>query len=266
MEKYVPPFNVTEQMLNLVALIAEKVGQFRTNYKDLESRPKLRRNNRIRSIYSSLAIEANSLSLNEVTAVINGKLVLGSQKEIREVQNAYQAYELLGNFNPYSMKDLKKIHSVMTKFLIDESGIFRHGEEGVFDGDKCIFIAPPARLVPQLMENLFDWLNKTKDKLHLLIVSSVFHYEFVFIHPFSDGNGRMARLWQTALLAEWRQLFQYLPLENQIQKFQNEYYAAIAQSHKTGKSNIFVEFMLKKIYEILNEVEDSLKNENNQFY
>ena len=262
MDKYIPPFDVTNQMLNLVALIAEKVGQFRTNYKDLESRPKLRRNNRIRSIYSSLAIEANPLSLNEVTAVINGKLVLGSQKEIREVQNAYQAYELLGNFNPYSIQDLKKIHNVMTKFLIDESGNFRRGEEGIFDGDKCIFIAPPAKLVPHLMKDLFNWLNEIKDKLHLLIVSSIFHYEFVFIHPFSDGNGRMARLWQTALLTEWRQLFQYLPLENQIQKFQNEYYTAISQSHKTGKSNVFVEFMLKKIYEILNEIEDSLTKEN----
>lgn len=262
MDNYVPPFDVTSQILNFIAIIAEKVGQIRTSYKDLESRPKLRRNNRIRSIYSSLAIEANPLTLDEVTAVINGKLVLGSQKEIREVQNAYAAYELLGNFDPYSIQDLKKIHSVMTKFLISESGTFRQGEEGVFDGNKCIFIAPPARLVPQLMENLFEWLNKTKDELHLLIASSVFHYEFVFIHPFSDGNGRMARLWQTALLTEWRPLFQYLPLENQIQKFQNEYYESISESHKTGKSNIFVEFMLEKIYEILTEIENGLKGKN----
>ena len=262
MNNYVPPFDVTTKMLNFATLIGEKVGQIRTNYKDLESRPKLRRNNRIRSIYSSLAIEANSLSLNEVAAVINGKLVLGSQKEIREVQNAYAAYELLGNFDPYSIQDLKKIHSVMTNFLISESGNFRHGEEGVFDGNKCIFIAPPAKLVPQLMEDLFEWLNRTKNKLHLLIASSVFHYELVFIHPFSDGNGRMARLWQTALLTEWRHLFQYLPLENQIQKFQNEYYESIAKSHKTGKSNIFVEFMLEKIYEILTEIENGLKSRN----
>lgn len=262
MNKYIPPFDVTNKMLNLIALIAEKVGQIRTNYKDLETRPKLRRNNRIRSIHSSLAIEANSLSLNEVKAVIDGKLVLGSQKEIREVQNAYEAYEMLGNFNPYAIEDLKKIHEVMTKYLIEESGRFRGGEEGVFDGSRCIFLALPPRLVPQLMENLFEWMNTNRKELNLLILSSVFHYELVFIHPFSDGNGRMARLWQTALLMEWRNLFQFLPLENQIQKFQDKYYSAIAQSHKTGKSNIFVEFILEKIYEILCEIEENLNSEN----
>ncbi len=258
MENYTPPFDVTNKMLEFTALIAEKVGQIRANYNDLETRPKLRRNNRIRSIYSSLAIEANSLSLDEVQAVISGKLVLGPQKEIREVQNAYAAYEMLGNFNPYSLQDLKKIHGIMTKFLVSESGIFRHGEEGVFDGDKCIFVAPPAKFVPHLMDNLFEWLNKCRKDLHPLICSSVFHYEFVFIHPFSDGNGRMARLWQTALLMQWRQLFQFLPLESQIQKFQNNYYSAIAFSHKSGNSNFFVEFLLEKIYEILCEVDEGL--------
>ena len=260
-EKYSPPFTVTDKMIELVSLISEQVGQINAGYKNFESRPKLRRNNRIKSIYSSLAIESNSLSQDEVRSVIAGHAVLGPQREIREVQNAYAAYDLLENLNPYSLQDLKKIHGVMTKFLIEESGIFRHGEEGVFDGDKVIFIAPPAKFVPQLMENLFDWLNETKKTIHPLIAASIFHYEFVFIHPFSDGNGRIARLWQTALLMNWRKLFQYLPLESQIQKFQTEYYDAIAKSHKNGKSNIFVEFILKKIFEILQEVLEDAKND-----
>ena len=253
-EKNVPPFDVTKKMSDFVTDISEQVKKIRDNYSDLEKRPHLRRNNRIRSVYSSLAVEANSLSPAEVRAVIDGKTVLGPQREIREVQNAYRAYEMIGEFNPYSIQDFKKLHGVMTEMLIEESGKFRRGEEGVFDGSKCIFMAPPARLVNELTENLFDWLNNSRNKINPLIASSVFHYELVFIHPFSDGNGRMARLWQTALLSDKNDFFQYLPLESQIQKFQAEYYKAIADSHKTGKSNIFVEFMLEKIFETLTEV------------
>lgn len=254
--EYQPPFDTTDKMIEYTSLISEQIGHIRASYEYFESRPKLRRDNRIRSIYSSLAIEANSLSLNEVRSIIAGHTVLGHPKEIREVQNAYAAYEMLGTFNPYSLKDLKAIHGIMTHLLIEESGKFRRGEEGIFDNGKCIFVAPPARLVPQLMENLFEWLHTAK--VHPLIKSSVFHYEFVFIHPFSDGNGRMARLWQNALLMDWRKLFQYLPLESQIHKFQSEYYDAIAQSHKQGRSNIFVEFMLRMIFETLQDVEDGL--------
>ena len=255
---YAPPFDVTSKMIEYVSLISECAGQIHA-YKDFKSRPQLRRNNRIRSIYSSLAIEANSLSEEEVRSVIDGRAVLGPQREIQEVQNAYTAYEMLGEINPYSLNDLKTVHGVMTKFLVKESGVFRHGEEGVFDGDKCIFVAPPAKLVHELMNNLFEWLNQSKKTVHPLIASSVFHYEFVFIHPFSDGNGRMARLWQTVLLSEWRKLFQYLPLESQIKKFQNDYYEAIVQSHRQGKSNIFVEFILEKIFETLSEIIENLK-------
>lgn len=246
MISYVPPFSITNQMLTLVAQIAEKIGKC-SNYHSFESKPHLRRNNRIRSIHSSLAIEANSLSLDEVRSVINGKNVLGPQKEIQEVKNAYQAYDMLGEFDPYCLDDLKKLHGVMTRLTVQESGIFRNHDEGVFNGDRCIFMAPPPQFVPDQMQSLFDWMKAVRNEIHPLILSSVFHYEFVFIHPFADGNGRMARLWQTALLTEWNSIFQYLPLESRIHEFQDEYYSAIAACHSAGNSDQFINFMLDKI-------------------
>ena len=199
MDKYTPPFEITNTMLSLVSSISEKIGNL--DYQNnLQSKPHLRHNNKIRSIHSSLRIEANSLTLGQVRDVIDGHLVLGEQKEIQEVQNAYAAYEKISNINPYSLQDLNAMHAVMTKYLVAESGVFRSGEEGVFNGDECIFMAPPAQFVPELMAQLFDWMNREKNRIHPLILSAVFHYEFVFIHPYSDGNGRMARLWHTALL------------------------------------------------------------------
>ena len=246
MEKYTPPFSITNAMLRLVAEIAEKTGRI-TSYRSFETKPHLRRNNRIRSIHSSLAIEANSLSLDEVKSVINGRTVIGPEKEIQEVKNAYQAYDMLGSFDPYSLRDLQKLHGVMTYLTVQESGVFRSHNEGVFNGDTCIFMAPPPQLVPNQMRALFAWMQESKNTVHPLILSSVFHYEFVFIHPFSDGNGRMARLWQTALLSEWNPTFQYLPLESRIHAFQDGYYDAIAACHISGNSNAFIEFMLDKI-------------------
>ena len=243
---YEPPFTITNRMLTLVAEIAEKTGRI-SNYRTFESKPHLRRNNRIRSIHSSLAIEANSLSLDEVKGVIAGKTVLGPQKEIQEVKNAYQAYDQIGDFDPYSVDALKALHGVMTYLTVQESGMFRTGNEGVFRGNKCIFMAPPPHLVPEQMEALFSWMRRSAATVHPLILSSVFHYEFVFIHPFADGNGRMARLWQTALLSAWNPVFQYLPLESRIHEFQDEYYEAIAACHSAGKADVFVEFMLDKI-------------------
>ena len=211
MDRYDPPFTITSRMLSLTARTAEKVGKI-TGLRSYETRPYLRRNNRIRSIHSSLAIEANSLSLDEVRSVINGQLVAGPEKEIQEVKNAYAAYEIIGSFDPFSLDDLKKLHAVMTDLTLNDSGSFRRHNEGVFNGERCIFIAPPPQLVPGQMEALFAWMNREKDTLHPLILSSVFHYEFVFIHPFSDGNGRMARLWQTALLSAWNPVFGSIPL------------------------------------------------------
>lgn len=253
MSEYSPPYTISNQMLELVASISEKVGKI-SSHNGLESKPHLRRNNRIQSIHSSLKIEANSLSLSEVRDVINGQLVLGSQKEIQEVKNAYNAYEQIEDINPFSSTDLKKIHSIMTHLVVEESGVFRKGEEGVFAGDKCIFVAPPPRMVPELMKNLFSWMKKNRDNVHPLIMSAVFHYEFVFIHPFADGNGRMARLWHTVLLYNWRKVFAYIPLESRIEKFQEDYYDVIAKCHINGNSDLFIEFILKQIDQILDDI------------
>lgn len=253
MSNYIPPYTISNRMLELVSDISEKVGRI-SSYRDLESKPHLRRNNRIKSIHSSLKIEANSLSLSEVRDVINGHLVLGDQKEIQEVKNAYEAYEKISEINPTSISDLKKIHGIMTYKTVNESGVFRKGEEGVFSGDECIFVAPPPNMVSGLIKDLLSWVKKNEGVVHPLIVAAVFHYEFVFIHPFADGNGRMARLWHTAILYRWKNIFEYIPLESQIEKFQSEYYDAIAKCHVNGNSNLFIEFMLDMLNQILDEV------------
>ena len=187
MEEYKPPFTITNEILSYVSRISEKIGRITAN-NNLETKPHLRKNNRIKSIHSSLKIEENSLTLGQVRDVINGKAVLGEQKEIQEVKNAYAVYERFSEIDPYNIRHLKQFHGIMTKYLVEESGEFRLGEEGVFNGDHCIFMAPPARFVPQLMANLFDWMRSVKNDVHPLILSSVFHYEFVFIHPFSDDH------------------------------------------------------------------------------
>ena len=259
MDEYKPPFTITNSILSHVASVSEKVGRI-TVMSNMENKPHLRRNNRIKSIHSSLKIEANSLSLSQVRDVINGKVVLGEQKEIQEVKNAYNAYEKIAEIDPYSIEELKKFHGIMTKYIVEESGDFRSGEEGVFNGEECIFMAPPARFVPQLMNELFDWMKEVKDQMHPLILSSVFHYEFVFIHPFTDGNGRMARLWHTAILAKWNPVFEYIPIESQIEKFQDDYYDAIAKCHVEGESTVFIEFMLTQIDNILEELLNQMTN------
>ena len=215
---YQPLYTITNQILAYVSSISEKIGNISATH-NLESKTHLRRNNRIRSIHSSLKIEANSLSLGQVRDVINGKIVLGKQKEIQEVKNAFDAYERIKEIDPYDIEELKKSHGIMTKYVVDISGEFRNSDEGVFDDrGRCIFIAPPPYLVPSLMDDLFNWMQDEKDNTHLLILSCIFHYEFVFIHPFCDGNGRIARLWHTTLLSKWKPIFEYIPLESQIDK------------------------------------------------
>lgn len=260
---YEPPFTITNRIVSYVASISEKIGRI-TLLSDMEAKPHLRKNNRIKSIHSSLKIEANSLSLNQVRDVINGKLVLGEQKEIQEVKNAYDAYEKILELDPYSIDDLKKFHGIMTRYIVEESGDFRRGEEGVFNGEQCIFMAPPAQYVPQLMNELFGWMREAQTKVHPLVLSSVFHYEFVFIHPFSDGNGRMARLWHTAILSKWKPIFEYIPIESQVEKFQEDYYDAIARCHVEGESTFFIEFMLSQIDKILDELSVQISDDYQQ--
>lgn len=251
MNNYVPPFTITNIMLDRISSIMKKIGKM-DNYKELNKMPVLRRNNRIKSIHSSLAIEANSLSFDQVKDIINGKVVVGPKKEIQEVQNAYNAYLKMKEVNPYSIIDLKKIHGVLTYLTVENSGNFRKGGEGVFDEDgNCIFVCPPPEQVDLLMNQLFDWMKNNKDKIHPLILSSIFHYEFLFIHPFRDGNGRTARLWQNVILSHWETLFEYVPIESEIKKCQEDYYNIIQNCNSKGESTEFIEFMLKMIDEVL---------------
>lgn len=260
MDKHLPSYSITEKMLRLVSEISEKVGKI-SGHNERISEVHLRRNNRIRSIHASLKIEANSLSLSDVRDVLNGHLVMGNRKEIQEVKNAYAAYDMIPEIDPFSIDDLKKLHGIMTYGTVDESGEFRKGNEGVFSGDRCIFIAPPPELVPRLVEDLLEWMNQNSEIVHPLIMSAVFHYEFVFIHPFSDGNGRMARLWHTVILSRWKKEFEYIPLESQIEKYQQEYYGSIEKCHVNGNSNVFIEFMLEMINQIFDDViEQSVNN------
>ncbi len=253
MDKYTPPYSITERMLGLISEISEKIGMMSVRSGKM-SEVHLRRNNRIRSIHSSLKIEANSLSLSEVRDVLNGHLVVGDLKEIQEVKNAFAAYESIPEIDPFSVTDLKKLHGIMTQGIIDESGVFRKGNEGVFSGDKCIFIAPPPQFVPELIDDLFTWMKQSSSIVHPLIMGAVFHYQFVFIHPFADGNGRMARLWHTVILSKWRKEFEYIPLESQIEKYQQEYYGSIEKCHVNGDSNTFIEFILETINGILDDI------------
>lgn len=253
MDKYIPPFEISNEMLKKVSDIMEKIGKL-DSFTNLDKTPYLRKQTKINSVHSSVAIENNPLSLEQVKDVINGKLVIGEQKDIQEVKNAYKAYEMLKDINPYSIDDLKKVHGVMT-FLVEEvSGEFRTSSEGVFDDNgNCIFVCPPGDRVNSLMNDLFEWLNENKDTIHPLILSSIFHYEFVFIHPFTNGNGRTVRLWQNSILYKWKDIFEYLPIESKIHKYQEEYYDSIAICHKNANSNVFIEFMLKMIDETLDE-------------
>ena len=207
---YIPPFTITDEITSLIADIAELVGHLTATADHLPA-PHLRKENRIKTIQSSLAIENNSLTVDQVTAIVEGKRVLGPPNEIQEVRNALDAYELLMELNPYKEKDLLKAHKLMMTDLVNENGRYRQGGVGVFDGQKCIHMAPPAQRVPVLMADLLGWVKQTK--VHPLVSSCVFHYEFEFIHPFADGNGRMGRMWQTILLMQWKPIFAWIPVE-----------------------------------------------------
>ena len=246
-----PPFEITNEILDSVAEIAELVGQV-TATQGLSANPTLRRTNRIRTIYSSLAIEQNTLSLEQVTAVLNGKRVLAPPKDIAEVKNAYEIYEMLDTLNPYSVDDLLKAHGVMTRDLVEESGCFRSGPVGVVDKNgNVLHVGTLPAYVPNLVFELFDWVENSD--IHTLIKSCVFHYEFELIHPFADGNGRIGRLWHTLLLSKWKPMFAWLPIESIIHDRQEEYYRAINKSNFEGESTAFIIFMLSAIKEALTE-------------
>lgn len=240
-----PPFEITNQIIDYVAEIAELVGRL-TVFSPLSTSPTLRRANRIRTIHGSLAIEQNTLSLEQVTAVLSGKHVLAPPKDIAEVKNAYEIYERLEELDPYSVDDLLTAHGIMTRGLVEESGTFRTRPVGVVDSEgHVLHFGTLPQYVPDLVMELLDWAKTSE--VHMLIRSCVFHYEFELIHPFADGNGRVGRLWHTLLLSKWNPAFAWLPVESIIHDRQQEYYAAINTSNDAGESTVFIEFMLSAI-------------------
>ena len=253
MSSYAPPFQMTDEIIHLVAEISELIGIVSVDER-FTPNPQLRRQNRILSIYSSLAIEQNTLSLSQVTAVIEGKRVLGPPKDIQEVRNAFDAYEKLSELNPESIGDLLLAHRVMMKELIPDAGCFRSGNVGIFRNGQLIHAGTPADYVPEVIRQLFDWLRATT--LHPLIKAAIFHCEFEYIHPFSDGNGRTGRLWHSLILQQWRPILAWLPVENMVHEHQEEYYQALNIAQHSGQTEGFVDFMLRLLRDLLREIQE----------
>lgn len=247
---YQPPLTITAKTLNLIASISEQLGRW-AERADQAQVLRLRRVNQIRTIQGSLAIEGNSLSIEQITAVLEGKPVIAPPREVQEVKNALAVYAQFDDLDPFKETDLLHAHQVLMTGLVDELGTYRHGGVGVMSGNEVVHMAPPATQLSRLMTDLFTWLNGTEQ--HPLIASAVFHYEFEFIHPFADGNGRMGRLWQSLILAKWNPLFANLPIETLVYAHQSEYYQAIASSTEQTDSAPFVEFMLGVIDTTLSE-------------
>jgi Fic family protein len=241
---YQPPYTITPEILNRVAAISETIGRL-TVLTDHARALRLRRINRIRTIHGSLAIEGNTLSEAQITAILEGKRVIAPPREVQEVKNALAAYDLFDSWKAEAEKDLLEAHRILMSGLIDEAGIYRSGSVGVMAGQQMIHMAPPADRVPHLMADLFGWLAATD--AHPLIASSVFHYEFEFIHPFADGNGRMGRLWQSLIQAHWSPLFADIPVESLIFEHQAEYYQALQESTRQADSVPFITFILRMI-------------------
>ena len=246
-----PPYDITPQILKLISEISEKIGEVKSGYMDKPS-PQLRKQNKIKTIHNSLKIEGNTLSEQQITGLIENKRVVGPQKDIKEVLNAIDIYENLDSFDPSSEKSFLNAHKVLMKDLIKDAGNYRNKGVGIVKGDKVEHLAPPHKNVPFLMKDLFDYL---KDQNELaLIKSCVFHYEMEFIHPFLDGNGRMGRLWQTLILYQEYEVFEYLPFESLISQTQNEYYRVLSECDKSGKSTLFIEYMLGAINDSIAEL------------
>lgn len=250
MSSYTPPFSVSAGAIRLVAEISALVARYAIRL-DREDGLLLRKANRIKTIHSSLAIEGNELSEDEIRTLLEGKSVIAPVKQLQEVRNAIHCYDESEHWDAYNLDDMLKAHGCMMAGLCDRAGAFRSGGVGVFNGDKLIHMAPPAHMVPTLMHQLFDWMANAED--HLLIKSCVFHYEFEFIHPFSDGNGRIGRLWQSLILGKLHPVFPHLPVENMVYSSQSAYYEAIEQSSNRADCSPFIDFMLKEILKALQQ-------------
>jgi Fic family protein len=245
---YEPPFTLNDRLIDLVSQISEALGRWQLD--GSEPSPQLRRENRIRSIQASLAIEANTLSVDQVTAVVDGKSVWGPPREIKEVQNAVKAYAALDSLQPHSVSDFLKAHRFMMKGLVEGAGAFRQGGVGIYQGEQLVHMAPPAQKVPFLIQDLMDWCQHAT--LHPLFLAAVMHYEIEFIHPFSDGNGRIGRFWQTLVLSQWKPQLAYLPVETIVKDRQKDYYAALGEADRLANAHPFVEFSLSALLTCLN--------------
>lgn len=246
---YQPPFTITPEIIDLISTISEKIGFIQRDF--ITARPQLRKQNRIKTITGTLAIEGSTLTEEQVSAVLEGKRVLASMRELAEVEGAIAAYDKLTELNPLSLDDLLLAHHLMMGKILTKAGQFRNKPVGIYKGKEVIHVAPPAHQVSGLMADLFRWVKKSEH--HPLITSSVFHYEFEFIHPFIDGNGRIGRLWQTLILARWKPLFEDMPLESVIKEHQQDYYDALGAADDTANSTAFITFMLQAIYETIDK-------------
>ena len=266
LDKIEPIFYISEDNKKIIKNIEDKLLLIKIDDNIKEKNFQIK--SRVRSIHSSLAIEANSLSLESVENIIDNKLVLGDRKEIQEVKNANELYEHIDDYNPKSESDFLKAHTLMMKYFDDDNGFYRDHGEGVKKGNQIIYMAPESMLVPTLMNSLFDFINCNEGKIHPLILSSIFHYYFVYVHPFSDGNGRMARFWTSLMLMNWNSKFKYIPIEEEIYLNQKKYYDAIAQCHINGNANVFIEFMLNVINDLMEKTTQKttqkIKLNNNQ--
>ena len=254
MANYQPPFSFTAQIVEQVSRISEALAVWKAR-SETTLTPMLRRGNRIQTIQASLAIEHNTLTVEQVSAVIDGKPVMGPPREIQEVRNAFATYEKMEQWQPTHEADLLEAHGLLMQVLVEDYGRYRSGGVGVYQGETLIHMAPPANQVPRLMGDLLNWLSKTD--LPPLVASCLFHYEFEFIHPFSDGNGRMGRLWQTLILAQWRPELAWLPVESVVRDRQQEYYDALGQADNEAQATPFVEFMLAALEQALQQAIDA---------
>jgi Fic family protein len=254
-----PPFSITNKMINVITEISQLLGK----YEGLQyPKPviKLRQENRVRTIHSSLLIEGNRLTKEQVTAILNGKQVIGPKKDIKEVKNAIKAYGLLASFNILSINSLLNAHKILMSGIATDAGKLRSRNVGVFEGRKVAHIAPKHTFVPKLISDLFIFLKK-ENNINPLILSSICHYELEFIHPFSDGNGRLGRLWQTAILYNWQNIFEFIPIESVIKNNQSDYYDVLGKCDKAGNSTLFIEFMLTIIYQAVSDFMQQIKPE-----
>lgn len=254
-----PPFTLNPKMLRLCTEIARSLGRLEGLHV-AKPEPKLRKSNRVRNIQASLAIEGNTLALDQVTAILEGKRVIGPSREILEVQNAINAYDQITSYTPHSAKSLKEAHGILMRDLVEDAGKWRTKNVGIFQGDKVAHAAPQAKRVPDLMEQLFAFV-KGDEETHPLILSAVFHYELEFIHPFSDGNGRIGRLWQTTLLTKFHPIFEFTPLESVIRNRQEAYHKALGLSDKAADASPFIEYSLETISAALEDLGSAIRPE-----